>query len=202
MRADVVARGANLLRPARDTARRPSRARRTWRATPARSRSSSSSRVVCYDARRQAIPVIARERPPTPQMWNHSSTSTVNAFGRGRGASRTRRRRHADFLAAVDEVGDRVHRAQHPRAGLLVADRHAEGALDLEHELEHVDRVEAEALAEERRAVADLFRRHRQPQAADDGLLDLCPSRPADEFSHRLQCHSRPPSTPMTWPVM
>ena len=34
----------------------------------------------------------------------------------------------------------------------FVADRHAERALDLEHQLEHVDRVEPEPLAEQRRA--------------------------------------------------
>ena len=58
-------------------------------------------------------------------------------------------------------------------AGLLVADRDAEAALDLEHELEHVDRIEPEAFAEQRRGVADLFGRDRQPQAANDRLLDL-----------------------------
>ena len=38
-----------------------------------------------HDARRQAFPVLPCESGSKPQMWNHSSTSTVMAFARGRG---------------------------------------------------------------------------------------------------------------------
>ena len=49
----------------------------------------------------------------------------------------------------------------------------AERPLDLEHQLEHVDRIEPEPFAEQRSRVADLLGGDRQPQAADDGLLDF-----------------------------
>ena len=39
---------------------------------------------------------------------------------------------------------------------LFVADRHAEGPLDLQHELERVDRIQSKAFAEQRHIVGDL----------------------------------------------
>jgi hypothetical protein len=58
-----------------------------------------------------------------------------------------------------------------PVCSSAIAD--AEAALDLEDELEHVDRVESQAFAEERRRVADLVSGNRKPETANDRLLDL-----------------------------
>ena len=100
----------------------------------------------------------------TPQTWNHSSTSTVKALimrpvflAAGVGPSRLGALR-------LDELGNRVDRPQHLAAGLLVADDHAERPLELEHELEGVDRIEAQAGAEERRGVVDFVGADRQLQ--------------------------------------
>src|SRR5438067_491717 len=85
---------------------------------------------------------------------------------------RTEHRRAWSALAD-DEVGNRVDRSEHFHPGLLVANRDAEAALDLEHELQHVDGIEPEAFAEQRRRITYVFRRDRQPEAAHDRLLDL-----------------------------
>ena len=115
---------------------------------------------------------------------------------------------------------DGVHGAEDDGAGLLVADGDAEAALELEHQFEHVDRVEAEPLlGEERRVVADLVGRDREAQAAHDRLLDLG-FQNVRSVSHErgwisaegavggvaapagAMVYNRPPSTPITWPVM
>ena len=49
-----------------------------------------------------------------------------------------------------DELRDGVDGSEHALGGLLVADRHAEGALDRQHELERIDRIESKSLAEQR----------------------------------------------------
>ena len=67
--------------------------------------------------------------------------------------------------AFLDELGDGVHGLQDTLGRLLVADRHAKGPLDGEHELERVDRVQPESLAEQRHVVGDL--RWRETAAAD-----------------------------------
>ena len=76
-------------------------------------------------------------------------------------------------------------------------------ALDLEHELEHVDRIEPEAVVEQRRGVADLLAGDRQPETADDGLLDFGSSA-GQAVSvmciNNVTAGRRRP--PMTWPVM
>ena len=120
----------------------------------------------------------------TPQTWNHSSTSTVNALITR--PSATLRNCGAGPLRR-DELGDGVDRAQHLAAGLLVADDHAERALQLEHQLEGVDRIEAEAGAEQRRGAVDLVGVDRQLEAADDRLLDLA----LQLVGHRLSLRRR-----------
>src|SRR5579875_978888 len=52
-----------------------------------------------------------------------------------------------------DELDERRHRGERPLAHLLVGDGHAEALLDEHHELERIDRVEPEAVAEDRRIV-------------------------------------------------
>ena len=139
--------------------------------TPARSSRSSSDRVVGTTRAGSVVPPLERQRA--------ADAADVEPFLEvdGKGVLSVRRPRIARATAGVigfcgsgceDELGDGVHRSQHPHAGLLVGDRHAERALDLEHELEHVDRIEPEAVGEERRGVADLLGRDRQPETADD----------------------------------
>ena len=111
LRAELVARGCADGRATRsrgrrrdlcdqrpDNVRRPSQGRRTSRATP-RERSSRSARVVSTTREGSRIP-CACQRGPTPQMWNHSSTSTVNAFAEA-GSPRRPPGGHAGFLVAV-----------------------------------------------------------------------------------------------------
>ena len=113
--------------------------------------------------------------------------------------------RHVGLFAAFrdDEVGDGVRPSAAPRAGLLVGDRHAERALDLEHELEHVDRVEAEAFAEQRacrpRSSSGAIGSRRLRTIA---CLISCFQVAAKAQSYASGHYSRPPSTPITWPVM
>jgi hypothetical protein len=83
----------------------------------------------------------------------------------------------AGGAAFLDELRDGVHRPQDAVGGLLVADRHAELALDGQHELEGVDGIEAQPLAEQPDVVRDLGRRIRQPEALHEHLFDSRPKR-------------------------
>src|SRR5688572_15866524 len=143
---------------------------------------SSRSRVRCVSSTTRdsrASQADGWASAGTPQTWNHSSTSMVNALITGRSrrspvaAPRTARSRAGAGPLRRDELGDGVDRAQHLAAGLLVAGDDAERALQLEHQLEGVDGIEAEAGAEERRGAVDFVGIDRQLEAADDRLLDL-----------------------------
>src|SRR5688572_27041236 len=111
-----------------------------------------------------------------------------------------------------DEVVDRIHRLERNHAGFLVPNGHPEAPLELEDELEHVDRIESEAFLEkQRRVVANLTRRNRQSETTHDGLLDLGfqyfrilrHSRPTHQLPRCTRTsYKSPPSTPITWPVM
>src|SRR3989442_5991467 len=57
-----------------------------------------------------------------------------------------------------DEVDERVHRAEGAPPDLLVGDRDVEAVLYQHNQLERVDRVEAERLAEDGRVVGDVAR--------------------------------------------
>src|SRR5262245_38189156 len=110
------------------------------------------------DGRRSQL--AGESGPPTPQMWNHSSRSTVKMLRTCSGRART---------LLQNEGVDGVDRSQRHHAGLLVADRHAEAALELEHEFEHVDRIETEPfLEEQRRIVPDVGGGNGQTKAPDD----------------------------------
>ncbi len=107
-------------------------------------------------------------------MWNHSSTSTVIAFARGRGldAPVDRTFTRASWCAVMKSAMESTDRSTSlPVSSSVIAT--PKRPLDLEDELEHVDGVEPEALAEERHAVLDRFRRDRQAQAPDNRPLDL-----------------------------
>src|SRR5882762_1335584 len=144
-----------------------------WRA------SRSSRRSVSATTRDGSAGQWSGVSVSTPQMWNHSSTSTVNAFTIRRERSTVFRHEWRDTGLAsgmelsllLDEGGDGIDRAEHFAAGLLVADDHAEGTLEFEHEFQRVNGIEAEALAEQRDFVQDLVRLHRQLQASDEGLF-------------------------------
>src|SRR5438094_1035001 len=72
-----------------------------------------------------------------------------------------------------DEVDERVHRAEGAPPDLLVGDRDVEAVLDQHHQLERVDRVEAERLAEDGRVVGDLARGDLEPEPAGEEVLHL-----------------------------
>src|SRR5688572_9142103 len=160
---------------------------------------SSRSRVRCVSSTTRdsrASQADGSARAGTPQTWNHSSTSMVNALITRPSGSGCRGR-----ALRRDELGDGVDRAQHLTARLLVADDDAERPLELEDQLEGVDGIEAEAGAEERRGAVDLVGVDRQLEAADDRLLDLA----LQLVGHRsllTVAYGNPPSTPITWPVM
>ena len=63
--------------------------------------------------------------------------------------------------------------AEHALADLLVGDLDAERSLQLEDDLERVDRIETEALIEQRHVVHDFFRLDRHPETAHDRGLHL-----------------------------
>src|SRR5207247_6797594 len=73
----------------------------------------------------------------------------------------------------LEEAAERGHRTERAATHLFVLDPDSEGLLDRENQLESVDRVEPQALAEQRRIVGDLLGSHAlQLQAADDQFLD------------------------------
>src|SRR5213596_2599608 len=72
-----------------------------------------------------------------------------------------------------DEVDERVHRAEGAPPDLLVGDLNVEAVLDQHHQLERVDRVEAERLAEDGRVVGDLARGDLEPEPAGEEVLHL-----------------------------
>src|SRR6266481_4895567 len=72
-----------------------------------------------------------------------------------------------------DEVDERVHRAEGAPPDLLVGDRDVEAVLDQHHQLERVDRVEAERLAEDGRVVEEVARGDLEPEPAREELLHL-----------------------------
>src|SRR5207245_2300700 len=72
-----------------------------------------------------------------------------------------------------DEVDERVHRAEGPPPDLLVGDRDLEAVLDQHHQLERVDRVEAERLSEDGRVVGDVGRGDLEPEPAREEVLHL-----------------------------
>src|SRR5579883_29515 len=84
-----------------------------------------------------------------------------------------------------DELDERRHRGERPLAHLLVGDGHAEALLDEHHELERIDRVEPEAVAEDRRIVGDVRRGEIEPQPLGQERLHLGPQP--------LTIHTRPP---------
>src|SRR5436309_4407111 len=90
-----------------------------------------------------------------------------------------RRSRHdyPDSLLArplrEDEVDERVHRAEGAPPDLLVGDRDVEAVLDQHHQLERVDRVEAERLAEDGRVVGDVARGDLEPEPGGEEVLHL-----------------------------
>src|SRR5687768_12298173 len=113
----------------------------------------SSSACVVGSTRDGRLSHLSRaSAPPTPQMWNHSSRSTVRMLAR----------RSDGILGAFaqDEGGDGLDRSQHLPARLLIPDLDSERSLELQHELEHVNRIETEPLAEQGGVVTDVARRY------------------------------------------
>src|SRR4029079_11990979 len=96
----------------------------------------SNRRRVVGSTREGSSPHRDGPRSLTPQMWNHSSTSTVSALINGSCGRRARPLR-------LDEGGDGIDRSQDLHAGFLVLDGHAERSLELEHELQTIHRAEA-----------------------------------------------------------
>src|SRR5262245_8118816 len=74
---------------------------------------------------------------------------------------------------ARDEVDEGVHRREGTPADLLVRYRNAETLLDQHHQLERVDRVEPEPLAENRRVVRDVAGVELEPEPLHQQLLHL-----------------------------
>src|SRR5438094_278689 len=78
----------------------------------------------------------------------------------------------------LDALDDGDHTVQYTLTDLLVTDLHAERALQLEDDLERVDRVEAEPFVEQRHVVLDFRGRDRHPQTPHDRrfhLIQQCP---------------------------
>src|SRR5262245_57501196 len=70
-----------------------------------------------------------------------------------------------------DEVHQGLHRGEGPLADLLVGDGDAEPVLDQDDELERVDRVEPQAVTEDRGVVGNVGRQAVEPEARDQELL-------------------------------
>src|SRR5438128_793304 len=109
-----------------------------------------------------------------PSAWPSAGTSPPSAHTTPSPVITTRR--GTSLLARPlreDEVDERVHRAEGAPPDLLVGDRDVEAVLDQHHQLERVDRVEAERLAEDGRVVGDLARGDLEPEPAGEEVLHL-----------------------------
>jgi hypothetical protein len=73
----------------------------------------------------------------------------------------------------LDEIDDGSNTPQDALPHLFVGHHDGERSLKLEHDLERVDRIEAQAVAEQQHVVLNIGRPDRHPQTSDDGCLDL-----------------------------
>src|SRR5439155_5237704 len=93
----------------------------------------------------------------------HTTPSPVITTRRGTSLLRVRPLRE-------DEVDERVHRAEGAPPDLLVRDRDMEAVLEQHHQLERVDRVEAERLPEDGRVVVVVARSAPEPDAGGEEI--------------------------------
>src|SRR5262245_27079480 len=129
---------------------------------------ATAHRPTCVNCVSGPIP----ERPSTIAAAR-APTSAPSAVTAPRPAIATPAATSLPDPLSQDEVDQRVDRRERFLADLFVRDRDTEAPLDQHDQLERVDRIEAEPLAEDGRVVLDVGRRRLEPEPADEQVFHL-----------------------------